>query len=80
MQMKNTGLLSTSINGESYRNDQREEKAIKDQRKEKDRDRKWETASTRISGLRDDQGYEGRRASAEPDAWDALLQSQFCDS
>ena len=27
-------------------------------------------------GPRDEDGYEGRRASAEPDVWDALLQGQ----
>ena len=73
--MKNTGILSTSINGESYRNDQREDIAIK-ARERKRIETGSGTASTRISGLRDDQGYEGRRASAEPDVWDALLQSQ----
>ena len=38
------------------------------------------TASTRISGPRDDQGYKGRWSSAEADPWDALLQSQSCAS
>ena len=77
--MKNTGLLSTSINGESNRNDQREDKAIK-ARERKRIETGSGTASTRISGQRDDHGYEGRRASAEPDAWDALIQSQSCAS
>ena len=66
--MKNTGLLPTSINGESYRNDQREDKAIK-VRERKRIERGSGTASTRIGGPRDDQVCEGRRASAEPDAW-----------
>ena len=73
--MKNTGHLPTSINGESYRNDQREDKAIKV--RERNRiERGSGTASTRTGGPRGDQGYESRRASAEPDVWDALLQSQ----
>ena len=38
--MKNTGLLSISINGESYRNDQREDNSHKGKRKVEDRDRK----------------------------------------
>ena len=32
------------------------------------------------SGPRDEEDYEGRRASAEPDVGDALLQSQSCAS
>ena len=64
--MKNTGLLSTSINGESYRNDQREDKAI-EARERKRIETGSGTASTRMSGPRDDHSYEGRRASAEPD-------------
>ena len=77
--MKNTGLLSTSINGESYRNYQREDKAIK----ARDRNRietGSKTASTRISGRKDDKGYESRWASAEPDMRDTLLQSVSCAS
>ena len=66
--MKNTGLLQTSINGESYRNDQKEDKAIK-ARERKRIERGSGTASTRTSGPRDDQVYESQRASAEPDAW-----------
>ena len=77
--MKNSGLLSKSINGESYRNDQWEDKAIK-VRKRKRIETGSGTASTRISGPRDDQGYEGRRASTEPDGRDALIQSQSCAS
>ena len=73
--MKNTGLLSTSISGERYRNDQREDKVIK-ARERKRIETGSNTASTRISGRKDDKGYESRRASAEPDVRDALLQSQ----
>ena len=77
--MKNTGLLPTSINGKSYRNDQRKDKAIKaGERKRIETGSK--TASTRISGRKVDKGYESWRASAEPDVRDALLQSQSCAS
>ena len=38
--MKNTGILSTSFNGECYRNDQREENNDKGNRMEEDRERK----------------------------------------
>ena len=38
--MKNTGLLSTSFNGECYRNDQREDNIDTDNRMEEDRERK----------------------------------------
>jgi hypothetical protein len=37
--MKNTGLLSTSFNGECYRNDQREDNNDKGKRTEEDRER-----------------------------------------
>ena len=47
--MKNTGLLSAIINGESYRNDQREDKAIK-VNKRKRIETGSRTASTRTSG------------------------------
>ena len=38
--MKNTGLLSTSFNGECYRNDQREENTDEGNIIEEDRERK----------------------------------------
>ena len=40
--MNNTGFLSSSINGESYHNDQWEDSSHKGYIKEEDRERKWD--------------------------------------
>ena len=40
--MKNTGLLSTITNGESYHNDQRNDNSQMGERTEEDKERMWD--------------------------------------